>query len=59
MTTAVRMFFTRVRNDRAIPFEIRVSEEPNEETRRAILYDERISVNSIDELLGQYDNEKN
>lgn len=50
MTTAVRMFFTRVKNDRAIPFEIRASEEPNEETRRALISEDFEEIKDIKDI---------
>lgn len=62
LTDAVRIFLTRVRNERAIPFEIKAFDEvPNEETRRALMDAENeknlIKINSIEDLWKQYDND--
>ena len=57
ITEAVRMFFKKVVYSNGIPFDLKIDYEPNRNTLKAMLEDEREEIQSIDDLWSQYDND--
>ena len=57
ITEAVRMFFKKVVYSNGIPFDLKIDYEPNRNTLKAMLEDEREETQSIDDLWSQYDND--
>jgi DNA-damage-inducible protein J len=56
-TDAVRIFFKKVQAEMGIPFKLKIDYEPNEETKKALLSDDLIQLNSIEEVWDQYEND--
>lgn len=53
---ACRIFLNKVKLENGIPFDLKIKDIPNAETRQAMFSDTRTPINSVEDLWEQYEN---